>query len=162
MIFEGNDRERLTLLESRFVAFEQDLKAALTAIERIGISQTAIDLRLSQVGRWDMKAILTMAAMAIVPLAGLWALAIAPTQQVQLDLVAEIARTNLRVEQNSLVNERQGVMFAEVETQFRQVTEHRNAQAEQTEGRVAELWEAVFKRPMSRTTQYPVTGNGKK
>lgn len=53
-------------------------------------------------------------------------------------------------------------VFAEIETQFLQVTEYRNMQQEALEGRVAELWRETFKREMPRTTQYPVVGNGRR
>lgn len=154
-----DDSDRLARLESSHEALASRISDLSEIVEAMRKDQNAISDKLSLIGRWDAKTILSMFGLVLTPVVAMWGLAIAPikqelfihrTYQERLD-----GRASTNAYEISQINEK----FVEIETQFRQGIEHQNISYEVLEGRVAELWSAEFKRDMSRKSQFPGMGH---
>lgn len=154
-----SETDRLSRLESLNEAVAGRIADLATIVEQMRTDQGVMSDKLSLIGRWDAKTILSMFGLVLTPVVAMWGLAIAPIQQ---ELVLHRTyqerldeRANVNQHGITVLNEK----FVEVETQFRQVIEHQNFQNEHLEGRVAEVWKAEFGRDMARTEQYPGAGH---
>jgi len=125
-----------------------------------------LEWKLSQVGKFDMKTLLLVMGLILGPLSALWAVSIRP-----LEMRIETNRTSIHadsqekaqaiekirigLQEDQVQTAQIGLEMAQVGIAIQRVTEQRNAMHEQLEGRLSELWQAVFKTPMSKTGQYP-------
>ena len=155
----ASDGDRLARLESSNEALTNRITELAEIVEAMRKDQAVISDKLSLIGRWDAKTILSMFGLVLTPVAAMWALAIAPIQQELLIHRTYQERLDTRANENQHAITQINEKFVEVETQFRQGVEHQNISYDVLEGRVAELWEAEFKREMARKTQFPGVGH---
>lgn len=154
----GTTADRLTRLEALVEAVTANVAELTKSAQEDRTVQKQLVAQLAGVGKWDAKTMLVMVGLVLVPMAGLWGLSIEPIRQVQTAQAQTTTALYASVRTNADAVIGLSNQFIEAETQFRQVTERHNILHESLEGRVAEVWEQVFKRPMSRTTQYPRVG----
>jgi len=159
---ELDNGDRLTRLEGSVSSLADSVRTIAGSVSDLGNRYQDISLRLSAIGRWDLKTFVSMIGLAVVPIAALWGLAIAPLEQQYLAEIQARQNTEARVTESAKDIVKQGQKFTEIETQFQEVTQLQIVRHEALEGRVAELWAKEYGTPMSRTTQYHVVGNGDK
>jgi len=157
--FSASDGDRLARLESSNESLANRITELAEIVEAMRKDQGVISDKLSLIGRWDAKTILSMFGLVLTPVAAMWGLAIAPIQQELLIHRTYQERLDGRASTNAHEIAQINEKFVEIETQFRQGIEHQNIAYDAIEGRLAEVWEAEFKREMSRKTQFPGVGH---